>query len=221
MGAEELAPSSLKNRRIERQNKYFKEQVLMKEETKIIAKTHKGEAILTVDEENFNREETIPSSKVNNRRRESQDVDNVNSSNNNVYNSDNEVSVMSEDNNLNQNYLQRVNSTSSSVINHHKEKEKENLTTEKESKPLDKLRNEATPTNASNEAPPRRNTNGTSTTSKKREIKFKNLTQEQINFYVLLEEYKKENLLAKFDNKLKNHLKISTYNEIVKYRQEN
>jgi hypothetical protein len=221
MGAEELAPSSLKNRRIERQNKYFKEQVLMKEETKIIAKTHKGEAILTVDEENFNREEMIPSSKVNNRRRESQDVDNVNSSNNNVYNSDNELSVMSEDNNLNQNNLQRVNSTSSSVINHHKEKEKENLTTEKESKPLDKLRNEATPSNASNEAPPRRNTNGASTTSKKREIKFKNLTQEQINFYVLLEEYKKENLLAKFDNKLKNHLKISTYNEIVKYRQEN
>ena len=49
MDAEALAPSSLKNRRIDRQNKYFKEQVLMKEDTKIIAKTHKGESILTVD----------------------------------------------------------------------------------------------------------------------------------------------------------------------------
>jgi hypothetical protein len=49
MSAEELAPSSLKNRRTERQNKYFKEQVLMKEDTRIIAKTHKGESILTVD----------------------------------------------------------------------------------------------------------------------------------------------------------------------------
>jgi hypothetical protein len=49
MSSEELAPSSLKNRRTERQNKYFKEQVLMKEDAKIIAKTHKGESILTVD----------------------------------------------------------------------------------------------------------------------------------------------------------------------------
>jgi hypothetical protein len=51
MQAEELAPSSVKNRRVERQNKYFKEQVLMKEETKIISKTHKGESILTVDKD--------------------------------------------------------------------------------------------------------------------------------------------------------------------------
>ena len=49
MTAEELAPSSLKNSRIERQDKYFRENVLMKENTKIIAKTHKGESILTVD----------------------------------------------------------------------------------------------------------------------------------------------------------------------------
>jgi hypothetical protein len=56
MSAEELAPSSLKNRRVERQNKYFNEQVLMKEEAKIIAKTHKGESILTVSN---NQEEFI------------------------------------------------------------------------------------------------------------------------------------------------------------------
>ena len=49
MSSEELAPSSLKSRRTEQQNKYFKEQVLMKGEAKIIAKTHKGESILVVD----------------------------------------------------------------------------------------------------------------------------------------------------------------------------
>lgn len=49
MSSEELAPSSLKSRRTEQQNKYFKEQVLMKGEAKIIAKTHKGESILIVD----------------------------------------------------------------------------------------------------------------------------------------------------------------------------
>ena len=36
MSAEELAPSSLKNRRSERQNKYFKEQVLIGDDNKII-----------------------------------------------------------------------------------------------------------------------------------------------------------------------------------------
>ena len=35
LSSEELAPSSIKNKRIERQNKYFKEQVLMKEDMKI------------------------------------------------------------------------------------------------------------------------------------------------------------------------------------------
>jgi hypothetical protein len=49
MNSEELAPSSLKSGRIERQNKYFRENVLMKEEARIIAKTHKGESLLTVD----------------------------------------------------------------------------------------------------------------------------------------------------------------------------
>lgn len=48
MSNEELAPEAIRTKRIERQEKHFKEQVLMEEETKIIAKTHKGESILTV-----------------------------------------------------------------------------------------------------------------------------------------------------------------------------
>jgi hypothetical protein len=217
MGAEELAPSSLKNRRIERQNKYFKEQVLMKEETKITAKTNKGD-MLTVEDEIFNREELIPSMKLNNTR-ESLDF----SSNNNLYCSDNDMSMLSEENkenrdsNLNLN-LDRVNSDSANCLKMNNEILKENadLPAEKEYKTIDKLRNDATPSTL-NEPNLRKNVG----TGKKREIKYKNLTQDQINFYILLEEYKKENLLSKFDNKLKSHLKISTYNEIVKYRQEN
>ncbi len=50
--SEQLAPSRIKNMRTERQIKYFKEQVLMKEEMKIIAKTHKGESILNVESSN-------------------------------------------------------------------------------------------------------------------------------------------------------------------------
>lgn len=49
LSSEQLAPSRIKNMRTERQNKYFKEQVLMKEEMKVIVKTHKGESILNVD----------------------------------------------------------------------------------------------------------------------------------------------------------------------------
>jgi len=53
LSSEQLAPSRMKNMRTERQNKYFKEQVLMKEEMKIIAKNHKGESILNVDSNAF------------------------------------------------------------------------------------------------------------------------------------------------------------------------
>lgn len=49
MSSDQLAPSTVKNQRQERQEKYFKEQVLVNDEAKIIAKTHKGESILTVD----------------------------------------------------------------------------------------------------------------------------------------------------------------------------
>ena len=189
----------------------------MKEETKITAKTNKGD-MLTVEDEIFNREELIPSMKLNNTR-ESLDF----SSNNNLYCSDNDMSMLSEENkenrdsNLNLN-LDRVNSDSANCLKMNNEILKENadLPAEKESKTIDKLRNDATPSTL-NEPNLRKNVG----TGKKREIKYKNLTQDQINFYILLEEYKKENLLSKFDNKLKSHLKISTYNEIVKYRQEN
>ncbi len=56
LSTEELAPSRIKSMRTERQNKYFKEQVLMKDEMKIILKNHKGESILNVDN-NFNDED--------------------------------------------------------------------------------------------------------------------------------------------------------------------
>ena len=52
LSSEELAPSTIKNKRIERQNKYFKEQVLMKEDMKIITKNHKGESILNTNDFN-------------------------------------------------------------------------------------------------------------------------------------------------------------------------
>ena len=49
MKAEELAPSELKNKRSERQNKYFKEQVLVTDDNKITTKSHKGENIIVVN----------------------------------------------------------------------------------------------------------------------------------------------------------------------------
>lgn len=49
LSSEDLAPKKIKNMRVERQNKYFNEQVLMKDEMKIIAKTHKGESLLNVE----------------------------------------------------------------------------------------------------------------------------------------------------------------------------
>lgn len=65
LNTEQLAPSRIKNMRTERQNKYFKEQVLMKEDTRMVAKTHKGESILNVentidfDNENINKRKII------------------------------------------------------------------------------------------------------------------------------------------------------------------
>ena len=55
MSSEELAPSIVKKKRLEQQNKYFKEQVLMVEEQKIIAKNQKG-GLLSVDPKDKNSE---------------------------------------------------------------------------------------------------------------------------------------------------------------------
>jgi len=52
MKAEELAPSSLKQERLERQQKYFNEQVLVKDDNKIITKNHKGVSIIVVNNGN-------------------------------------------------------------------------------------------------------------------------------------------------------------------------
>ena len=51
MTSEELAPSKLKQSRNELMNKYLKEQVIKKDEIRIIAKNHKGESMLTMDGE--------------------------------------------------------------------------------------------------------------------------------------------------------------------------
>ena len=56
MNSDELAPSSVKKRRREQQNKYFKEQVYLDGEIKIIAKNHKGDTILSVDPKDKNNE---------------------------------------------------------------------------------------------------------------------------------------------------------------------
>jgi len=50
MKAEDLAPSSLKSQRLERQTKYFKEQVLVADDNKIMTKDHKGVSIIVVNE---------------------------------------------------------------------------------------------------------------------------------------------------------------------------
>lgn len=52
MSSDELAPSSFIQSRLEKQNKYFKEQVLIDETPNIITKTHKGEAILNIADNN-------------------------------------------------------------------------------------------------------------------------------------------------------------------------
>ncbi len=54
MTSDELAPSSVKKRKMEQQNKYFKEQVYLDGEVKLIAKNHKGDTILSVDPKDRN-----------------------------------------------------------------------------------------------------------------------------------------------------------------------
>lgn len=54
MSVEELAPSKLKKTRNELQNKYIQEQVIKKDEIKLIAKNHKGESIITIEQDESN-----------------------------------------------------------------------------------------------------------------------------------------------------------------------
>ncbi len=206
MQAEELAPSSLRNRRVERQNKYFKEQVFMKDEARIIAKTHKGEAILTTVDENENEEAFA---------REAQFVSSKNGNTQgdfaeNNYNSDNEIEEAFD---FNRGFsTSDVYNTSPGNVNPVSPKSTSEIPNFNESKKLlPNQRNETTPVS---------NSVNKSFNSKKREVKYKYLSQEQANFYFLLEEYRKENLLSKFDNKLKNHLKTSTFNQIISLRSE-
>jgi len=161
MSSEELAPSSLKNRRIERQNKYFKEQVLMKEDTKIIAKTHKGETLLTVDRLD-QQDYYIPNEEI--------DIkDNLSEKASFEYNSDNE---------------------------------EKNL----EAKPLSKNNSVTINLNRNNSKPV------------KKEVKYKNLNSTLRDFYNNLEEFTVDNIIKKFNDKLKT-LKTNTDNEILKLRE--
>lgn len=67
MSIEELAPSKLKKSRNELHNKYLKEQVIKKEDIKLIAKNHKGESIITMDNDAANNEsETLRKMNENN-----------------------------------------------------------------------------------------------------------------------------------------------------------
>lgn len=176
MSSEELAPSSLKSRRVERQNKYFKEQVLMKEETKIITKTHKGESIISVNKETHDEmdlvNESIP---VQNRNQDNSDKASWDSAN------DNEERRKTLENN---NGVKNSNSNNISI--------KQNQHT------------------SSNQA----------SSNKKSKMKFKNLTQENINFHNFLEEFTIENLRNKFNEKLRSQLKPNTVAEINKGREE-
>jgi len=157
MSAEELAPSSVKKFRDERQSKYFKEQVFMKEETKIITKNHKGESILTIDDSNI----SFP--------------------------------VITEKASTNQ----KLSSPKEKSVNNDEYAEMMEINEEFKESPMEKTQKE-----------------------NKSEIKYKNLNQEQINFYLQLEEYQEENLIKKLHDKLRTNLKPSTYEEIMKIREE-
>jgi hypothetical protein len=194
MTSEELAPSSLKKRRIERQEKYFKEQVLMKDEAKIIAKTHKGEAILTVDKDTSNDDYFLTSGileKTGNEKENAAYEKNDNNSDkaSGNYESDEERKI----DDINKvNNLSRENSSvknlSSLIKSNSIYKGESNL----------RKSNEST----------------------KNIIKYKNLSQDMLNFFNLLQEFKREGLFFKLNDKLKTNLKPETYQEILKRREE-
>jgi hypothetical protein len=50
MSSKDLAPSHLKNLREVREKKYFEEQVLLKDQIKVITKSHKGVDYIQINE---------------------------------------------------------------------------------------------------------------------------------------------------------------------------
>lgn len=167
MSSEELAPSSVKKRRIEQQNKYFKEQVLMEEDAKIIAKNHKGDALLSVEPKDKNSEGFIPFEVL----EQSKVVKETNK--------DNEPQTIEQ---MHQNALEEAR----------REIKKKKMMAKKE------------------EAKQH---------VKEIELKFKNLSSEQLKFYFELDEFKRENIIGKINEKIKSNLKTETVDEINKTRE--
>jgi len=194
MSSEELAPTSLKKRRIERQEKYFKEQVLMKEDSKIITKTHKGENILTVNKDTNEHEDYIVPEKVNDGRSNKENTKNV---------SDNRWDDKSEKASWNYDS---------------DDGEKKDITLTKNSNESENKRH--VPITKLSGAKSKSELNQKNNSGKNNENKFKNLSTDMMNFFNLLQEYKKENLVIKFNDKLKSSLKYETFQEIIKFREE-
>lgn len=203
MQAEELAPTSLRNRRIERQNKYFKEQVLMKEETKIIAKTHKGESILTVDKDPIINPSDFYANSTDILSINKQSVSNIAEGRSLI------PEKVAESNNNNQS--DKGSWSGSDNEDKLQSQSKINKISKKTSMTNKNTAASNTSHTAQPSGPPEKSKNKTS-------LKYKNLSPDQLTFYNLLEEYKKESLLHKFDDKLRSNLKQSTYNEIIKLR---
>ena len=167
MSSEELAPSSVKKRRIEQQNKYFKEQVLMEEDAKIIAKNHKGDALLSVEPKDKNSEGFIPFEVLEQSKVIKETI------------KDNEPQTIEQ---MHQNALEEAR----------REIKKKKLMAKKE------------------EAKQH---------VKEIELKFKNLSSEQLKFYFELDEFKRENIIGKINEKIKSNLKTETVDEINKTRE--
>jgi hypothetical protein len=166
MSSEELAPQTLKERRTERQQKYFKEQVLMNEDTKIIAKTHKGETLLSVGNDSNKYNDLIFSSDALVLDTKSKQKSTDSDKNSMGILSDNEEETKLK---TPKNGLSRANSTK--VV-------------------------------------------------KQKELKYKFLSAEHQKFYEYLEDCNREPLIKKFTEKLKNHLKLPTFNEVMKLREK-
>lgn len=196
MSSEDLAPTALKNRRIERQNKYFKEQVLMHDEAKVIAKTHKGESVLTVNKDN-NQEE-------------------------NFFNLSNDLLSFKKEREAKQG--EQSDRASWDLGSETEEAKEPALNGANETGKLSRMVSSSSV--HSKPSKPARQSSGkivetrkAVTSMKPMEIKYKNLNHEQINLYNLLEEYKSQNLVQRFNEKLKSHLKESTIKEITDMRK--
>lgn len=192
MSSEDLAPSSLKNRRIELKDKYFKEQVLMKEDMKIIAKTHKGESLLTVDD---TADKIFTASDIVSLHREKND-DNISiEKTQGDLNSDIDI-VPDTTSNFYKTVISPKNTSSSGLIDLSKNTTLTKQTSQISVKSLNKTKTIPS-------------------------IKYKNLTQEQILFYNQLEEYSREAIIKKINEKLKSYLTESTIKEIENLREFN